>query len=149
WNNNQFTETPQNPNVFNVVDRTIAVTPTLGGLGFVENHTANNFGYGIDTSKTFHFIGTHTVMLGGTEGLLNYDDIKSRTGGLFAVPDLGATRNQAVYGCMAPNGLDTCPLGQLTNATFTLSKRPTCTLCPLYNGSHVALSVSRGEYGPP
>ena len=156
WNNNQFTENPLFPNTFNVTDRTFAkLSPTLSGLGFVENHKADNFGYEVDTSKTVHFLGQHTFMLGGTEAFLNYDDIKSRTGGTFAVPDLGAVRNQTVYGCPAATGSVTCPLGFLTNATFNLNFRPGCTLCPSYTAPDgttvgpVAATVGRGEYGPP
>ena len=155
WNHNEFTETPEFPNTFNVVDRTFSkLSPTLSGLGFVENHNADNFGYEVDTSKTVRFLGQHTFMLGGTEGFLNYDDIKSRTGGTFAVPNLGAVRNQAVYGCPAANGSFTCPLGFLTNATFNLNFRPGCTLCPSYTAPDgtvgpVAATVGRGEYGPP
>lgn len=155
WNNNTFTENPQTPNVFNVVDRTTPVTTTLQGLGFVENHNADNYAYGLDTLKMVHFIGEHTITFGGDEGFLNYTDAKSRTGGLFAVPDLGGVRNTTVYGCAAANGQDTCPLGRLTNATFSLITRSaSCTLCPKMNVpglglTPVALSVSRGEYGPP
>jgi hypothetical protein len=157
WNNNQFTENPLAPNVFNIVDRTVSgLSPTLQGLGFVENHNADNFSYAFDTSKSFHFLGTHTVMVGGTEGFLNYDDIKSRTGGRFAVPDLGdPLRNTSVYGCPTATGNTLCPLGFTSNATFTLRKAPsTCTLCPFYTTVtgqtvRVLARTSRGEYGPP
>jgi Carboxypeptidase regulatory-like domain/TonB-dependent Receptor Plug Domain len=157
WNNNQFTETPQNSNVFNVVDRTIiGLSPTVQGLGFVENHNADNFAYAFDTSKTLHFLGQHTIMLGGSEGFLNYDDIKSRTGGFFPVPDVGAALNQQIYGCSAPDGTDICALGHLMNATFSLRKTSAtaCPTCPLYTtltGSSVPvyLRTLRAEYGPP
>jgi hypothetical protein len=155
WNHNQFTENPQNPGVFSVVDRTTSgLTPTLSGLGFVENHVTDNFAFGLDTSKVVQWAGQHTFMVGFAEGLLNYNDLKARTGGRFLTPDLGPTRNQAVYGCATPNGQATCPLGFLTNATFSLNVRSTCTLCPLYTTpaglvEPVALTVSRGEYGPP
>lgn len=156
WNHNTFTENAQNPDVFNVVNATTSgLSQTLQGLGFIENHIADNFAYTIDTSKSFHFGGQHTVSLGFTNAFLNYDDVKARTGGRFAVPDLGAARNAAIYGCAAATGDVSCPLGFLMNATYTLSARPTCTLCPLMvplaGGApvHVAASLSRAEYGPP
>jgi hypothetical protein len=154
WLYNKFGENPLNPLTFNVVDRTtVGLTPTLSGLGFVENHKTNDFAYELDTSKTVNWHGQHTFMLGFASGLLNYNDLKSRTGGRFAVPDVGPTRNLAVYGCASPNGLDTCPLGSFTNAQFTLNARPTCTLCPIYRTPAgqlvpVAAQISRGEYGP-
>jgi hypothetical protein len=91
--------------------------------------------------------------VGWNEGFLNYDDIKSRTGGLFPVPDVGPVRNQAIYGCAAPTGDVTCPLGFLTNAQYRLRSSPTCTLCPVFptvaGPTPVSLQINRGEYGPP
>jgi hypothetical protein len=96
------------------------------------------------------------LSVGFNNQFLNYDDIKSRTGGLFPVPDVGAARNALVYGsgCTSPTGQDTCPLGFLTNAQFTLRERDECTLCPLYTNPlgqqvPVAAQINRGEYGPP
>ncbi|HKW75368.1 MAG TPA: TonB-dependent receptor [Terriglobales bacterium] len=159
WNHNAFTETPGSPNVFGVTDRTLTgLSPVLEGLGFVENHNANNFGYTIDTSKTVRFLGTHTFMLGGNETLLNYDNIKARSGGFFPVPDLGPAGNAAVYGpdCTAPNGTDLCPLGHLMDVQFSLrkTKASVCPSCPLYtrlDGTQVPVFLlsSRAEYGPP
>jgi hypothetical protein len=155
WNHNEFNENPQSPGTFNVVDSTVdGLTPTLSGLGFVENHNADDFAYTIDTSKVVNFAGQHTFMIGFNNQFLNYDDIKSRTGGLFGVPDLGAARNGTVYGCATANGQQTCPLGFLTNASFTLRERDNCSLCPNYTNPlgqivPVAAQISRGEYGPP
>src|SRR5215471_3789174 len=153
WLYNKFGELPAG-DVFNVVDRTtVGLTPTLSGLGFIEDHKTNDFAYDIDTSKTVNWHGQHTFMIGFASALLNYDDLKSRTGGRFEVPDLGPTRNLAVYGCAAATGTPLCPLGNLTNAQFTLNVRPTCTLCPLYMTPSgqiepVAAQITRGEYGP-
>jgi Carboxypeptidase regulatory-like domain len=157
WNHSDFTETPESPNTFGVVDRsTVGLSPTLQGLGFVENYNADNFAYTVDTSKVVHFGGQHTISIGFNNEFLNYNDLKSRTGGRFAVPDVGAARDASIYGCTSNPNLDTsCPLGFMTNASFSLIARSaSCTLCPLYRtlgGATVpvALSVSRGEYGPP
>ena len=70
-------------------------------------------------------------MVGFNNQFLNYDDIKSRTGGLFAVPDLGAARNGTVYGCATANGQQTCPLGFLTNASFTLQREIIAACVPI------------------
>src|SRR5215471_11348695 len=97
WNHNEFTENPQNPQVFNVVDRsTTGLSPTLQGLGFIEDHNAENFGYSADTSKVVRFVGQHNLQAGFSQAFLNYNNIKSRTGGFFPVPDLGPVRNNAV-----------------------------------------------------
>ena len=155
WNHNDFTENPLAPNVFNVVDRTLTgLSPTIQGLGFVENHNADNFGYEIDTSKSVHFLGTHTFSLGGNQLFLNYDDIKSRTGGFFPAPDVGAN-NKAAWGCAGPSG-DLCPLGHQMFAQFSLRKTNStdCPSCPLFtrlDGTQVPVLLlsSRAEYGPP
>src|SRR5262249_49914104 len=87
WAHSEFTETPQAPNVFGVANATTnGLSTLLQGLGFVENYVANDFAYNLDTSKTFHLMGQHTVSLGFSNQFLNYDDFKSRTGGRFPVP---------------------------------------------------------------
>jgi hypothetical protein len=161
WNHNEFTENPQNPGVFNVVNQTsTGLSPTLQGLGFIEDHNAENFGYSADTSKVVRFVGQHTLQVGFSQAFLNYNNIKARTGGRFPVPDLGPARNEAVYGCAAATGDPTCPLGFPMNAQFSLIARtltpgPTqCTTCPLFTTLSgetvpVALSISRAEFGPP
>jgi hypothetical protein len=153
WNHNEFSEAPLDPGTFLVSDRTVTgLAPRVSGVGFVQNSNADNFGYGFDTSKVVRFVGQHTFMIGFASALLNYDVSKFRTGGRFAVPDLGPVRNQAVYGCATATGAPTCPLGNLTNAEFSLRSRPTCTLCPIFMsaGGPVRLSAEsrRGEYGP-
>lgn len=154
WNHNEFNEFPQT-DVFSITNATTSgLSQRLQGLGFVEDHLTDNFAYTVDTSKSFRFGGQHTFSIGFNNQFLNYDDIKSRTGGRFAVPDLGA-RNSAIYNCTAPTGDPSCPLGFLMNAEFTLSARPLCTICPvmtpLAGGAPVpvAASISRAEYGPP
>jgi hypothetical protein len=161
WNHNDFTETPQNPGVFRITDQTTTGIPTrLQGLGFVEDHNAENFGYSLDTSKVVRRFGQHTFQVGFSQAFLNYNNIKSRTGGTFPVPDLGPARNNAVYGCAAATGDPTCPLGFNMNAEFSLIARTLtpgpdqCTTCPLYRtlGGEtvpVAATLLRSEYGPP
>lgn len=134
WSHNEFTETPQAPNVFNIVDRTTQITPTIEGLGFVENHNADNFGYEIDTSKSVHFLGTHTFSVGGSETFLNYNDLKSRTGGTFSLPTVPTP----------------------VNATFSLrqAKPGVCPQCPFFTDPQgvsvpVFLLSARSEFGPP
>lgn len=153
WNHNEFNEFPQN-DVFAVTNATTSgLSQTLQGLGLVEDHLTDNFAYTIDTTKSFRFGGQHTILLGFNNQFLNYDDIKNRTGGRFAVPDLGA-RNAAIYDCTAPTGDPSCPLGFLMNAQFTLRQSAACTICPLMTPLaggppvHVAAFISRAEYGP-
>lgn len=137
WNHNEFTENPLFPGAFNIVDRTTGITPTIEGLGFVENHNADNFSYELDTSKTVHFWGQHTFMIGGTEQFLNYDDIKSRTGGTFALPGVPGPAN-ATFSLRRLSASNPCPV----------------TLCPLFttpagDTTQVILLSARSEFGPP
>src|SRR5262249_37807361 len=120
WNNNTFTDSPLRPNAYAVTDST---TPNLNilmsGLGFTENHSSDDYAFTIDTSKVVNFAGNHTFMVGVNNQWLNYNDVKFRTGGDYAVPDLGAARNTAIYGCNDPSDPN-CPLGKDSNASFRL-----------------------------
>src|SRR5580765_6130906 len=159
WNNNSFQENPQDPNIFSVTDLTGNggnLSLLNQGLGFSENHNADNFAFQLDTSKIVNKWGQHTFSIGFTNEFLNYDDFKSRTGGRFPIPDLGAARNLDVYGCAAATGQLGCPIGFLTNAEFALKiADPSCTLCPFYTPPGgaapvpVFLTMVRGEFGPP
>jgi hypothetical protein len=151
WNHNDFTETPLAPGTFRIDDITVkGLSPRLQGLGFVEDHVTDNFGYGFDTSKVVRLAGQHTFTLGFSQGLLNYDTTKNRTGGFFPVPDLGPL-NATVYPTCAVGGL--CPLGSLMNVEWNLRKSVGCALCPLYHGLDgntfpVSLLINRAEFGP-
>src|SRR5262249_52490085 len=101
--------------------------------------------------KVVNFAGSHTFMVGVNNQWLNYNDFKYRTGGNYAVPDLGAARNTAIYGCNDPSDPN-CPLGKDSNASFRLRTSAACTLCPLYTAEdgvarHAYLQQNRGEFG--
>ncbi len=156
WNKNTFNETPQFPNTFSVTDTTLGNLQFVRqGLGFVEDHKANDFAYSIDTSKIVHAFGQHTFTIGFNTDFLNYDDSKSRTGGRFPVPDTGdPARNMAIYQCATATNALGCPINFMSNAEFTLKTDSGCTACPIMTlpdgtTSPVYLSNNRGEFGPP
>jgi hypothetical protein len=156
WFHSQFSENPVAPLTFNTVDRTTTgLSPTLSGLGFVEQHNTDNFGYSFDTSKVVRFVGQHTFSIGFASGLLNYDTTKTRTGGFFPFP----LSNPNIVPACLPNAVTgiapgPCPFGSPTNAQWSLRKAVGCASCPLYRtltGQMVPvdLLVSRSEFGPP
>ena len=158
WNKNTFNETPQFPDIFGVTDLTQGNSQFIRqGLGFVEDHKANDFAYAIDTSKIVHKMGQHTFTIGFNTDFMNYDDSKSRTGGRFVIPDTGDTsiggRNASIYGCTTATNALGCPINFMANAEFSLKVDDTCVGCPMMNlpgGPHaVYLSNNRGEFGPP
>jgi len=152
-NNNDFTETPLQ-DVFQVQDLTQAGnSPILNGFGFLENHKSTSKTWTIDTSKVVNAFGEHTFSIGFNQQLPDYNNVKSRSGGFYAVPTLNATGGDPGYGCAA--GDPACPLGGQANAQFQLlNADAACTLCPLYTNpntgvtSNVYLTTVRGEFGP-
>jgi hypothetical protein len=152
WNNNRFEDTPLRKDAFGITDST---TPNLNmamsGLGFTENHSSDDYGLTVDTSKVVNFAGTHTFNVGLNNQWLNYTNVKYRTGLDFNVPNLGAANNLAIYGCNDASDPN-CPVGKQTNAQLRMRSNAACTLCPLYTAAdgvtrHVYLQQNRGEFG--
>src|SRR5262249_22626157 len=64
---------------------------TRQGLGYYEN----TYGINIDPSKTFRFLGDHTVGIGYRYERSHYDGVKARSGPDFLYPDVGCPNVQA------------------------------------------------------
>jgi hypothetical protein len=150
WANNRFTETP----LRDEYSITNGLTGTsLQGFGFKENHDANDFAYTVETNKVLNAFGQHTFLLGFNSQLLNYDNNRRRSGPGYVPPATNLAGGALSYPlCPGPN----CPLnpGTLTDASFTLVDASTlgpggtaCTLCPIINGTPVALNQTRGQTG--
>ncbi|HSM86912.1 MAG TPA: carboxypeptidase regulatory-like domain-containing protein [Candidatus Limnocylindrales bacterium] len=146
WANNRFTETPL-LDVYSVTDNTRG-NISLQGFGFKENHDANDFAYTVDTSKVVNAWGQHTFMLGFNEGLLNYDNVRRRSGPGYAPPATNLAGGAVPYSfCPGPD----CPTnaGTISDASFVLRNATPfgCTICPTFNGIPVLLQQTRGQTG--
>jgi hypothetical protein len=130
WSWNHFTETPS-ADVTQIVDSTL-----LGGngvfnaqgFGFLEPYDSNTRSLQSDVSKTFHFLGQHTVSVGYTWQFPVYDDTTKFSGGKFAIPSANATGGDPGYeagtaGAMSDAALTLETTGQVTAAA-------NCSLCP-------------------
>jgi hypothetical protein len=144
WNHQHFTELPKF-DVLQVTDRTNpANLHPLQGFGFSENDAVDSYAINFDTQKIIHAAGEHTISVGFRHERPTYDDITAASGGKFAVPDTNATGGDYL-GCTAGN--QTCPKGgQMFLWSGSLLQEPTCTICPIYQGSPVAVHFSRGRF---
>lgn len=163
WAKNRFDEILPSltANTYRIQDLTQTAVPAIPGqrgafyaqgLGFIETYKADNFGFDLDTLKTFQKAGTHTITVGYRMERPFYDDKKDRSGPRFVIPNTNATGDNL--------GLPPDAIGAMTNASFFLQLAPdSCTLCPYWpvpgiagpgpNGtSRVFLNQDRGEFGP-
>jgi hypothetical protein len=155
WNKNRFSEGGF-PDEYNIVDRTQAAgLPgqvgifTAVGIGFFEPYDSHSYGFNIDTTKQFKWLGDHTFSLGYQAQRPSYDDIRERSGPRFAIPGVNAAGTAISAGV-------TSVAGQLSNAQFSLRLQPaSCTLCPFMTipgfatPQRVGLRQDRGEFGDP
>jgi len=160
WGKNTFNETGFDP-VYQVTD----LTQTGGlagqrgsfvaqGLGFFEPTNSNTYRLTFDTSKTFNFLGQHTVGLGYQYQRALYDGTRDRSGPHAPVPTTNASGTPVTSIIPASAA---AAVGQSLNSSFSLrlvpaSQQATCTLCPFLNvpgigDTRVYLLNDRGEYG--
>ncbi len=142
----------------------------LQGYGYGENTEGNNYGFEIDTQKSFHFLGSHSFSIGYKLDRNFYDGEKFRTGGYFPLPLTNAAGTgtiASIYaGCdpVASPGCDAAaqaavaasPFGFNISAQLRARSDATATgrrmpLYPMPDGSlpHVTLYNTRGEFGNP
>jgi len=161
WGHNGLKDSPVSPDVYSVQDllqrNPIPGVPVRGtffrqGLGFYENTNGDSYGFNLDTSKSFRFLGDHSVVVGYRYDRGHYDGTAQRTGALFPIPttnQFGETPD-VIFGNANSAGL---VAGAITNATWDLRLAPgSCTVCPLLDvpalGGPVPVYLrnSRGTY---
>jgi len=121
WGHNNLSDTALQPDTYLIQDLTqrfpcniaSAITPPCSdpnniirgnefaqGLGYYENTQGDNYGFNLDTSKTFRFLGEHNVGIGYSFARNHYDGTKARTGPRYNAPatDLAGATTDAVYG---------------------------------------------------
>jgi hypothetical protein len=133
WDN--FTENPS-ANVYVIEDdtQTLGLPTQRGsfiaqGIGFLDNNNSSSKAIYADTSKQFHFAGTHTISIGYNWLYPNYNDIQGDSGPRFAVPTTNATGGAYLTASQA-----TVVTGGMSNAQLVLILAPSsCTLCPYMN----------------
>ena len=137
-------------NVYQIIDYSGVVQPgnfTAQGLGFTQNPTTHDYGFGIDTEKTVNFHGQHTFSVGFGFGHSIYALNKAYSGGYFNFPSTNIAG-------LPTSGYGGTPqlVGASTNAAFNLYPAdPSCSVndCPLYNGTKVYLQQDRGIFSSP
>jgi hypothetical protein len=138
WSWNHFTESPV-ADIVQIQDatQTAGLAGQAGafigqGFGFLEPYDSNTRSLTGDTSKTFHFIGQHTLSLGYTWQFPVYNDITKFSGGKFALPSANASGGDPGY----DSATDPTVAGKQTDAQLVLqlaSDTPNssnCSLCP-------------------
>jgi hypothetical protein len=184
WGHNTLTDAPGAPDVFSITDFTQtspcgspnfnpACTATTNdlrgqyfrqGLGYFENTQGDNYGFKVDTSKAFHFLGSHDVSVGYGFERSHYNGTKDRSGPHFVLPTADALGNPTNYGIL-PADAAAAIAANPSNATFQLKLRaadscigggqpayeaeiyiPGMANCP-DGGVGVTLNERRGEFG--
>jgi len=139
YNYNHFDQTPLYDR-YNISNRTTTpfVTTYIGGYEPTKN---NDWSINVETEKRAHLLGEHTLAIGYTYDHTNFLDKPTRTGPLFAIPNVNAAGQTLDYGVHNP------AVGQKTNATWRLfNADASCTYCTKYNGNPVYMQQIRGTY---
>jgi len=154
YNYDHFNETPA-LDQYAISDQSALSLPTPGvtsatGFGSYAPSKEDTYSIGVNTQKTAHFAGGHTLSVGYTYDHTNFLYQPSRSGPLYTIPDHNAagTALSSIYPNI-PAGAN----GAKTNASFTVVpintgdlSDQTCTICPTWNGMKVYASESRGTY---
>jgi len=125
--------------------------PTVAtGFGNYAPSKENTYSLVVNTQKTAHFVGQHTLSVGYSYDHTNFLYQPSRSGPLFTIPDSNANgvALNTLYSNIPPQAA-----GAMTNASFTVVpinvndlSDSTCSMCPVWNGMRVYASNSRGTY---
>src|SRR4051812_18514638 len=195
WGHNNLSDTPAAPDLYNISDLTQrfpcsipSIAPPCTdpnnvirgnsagqGFGYFENTQGDNYGLNLDSTKSFHFLGSHSTTFGYRFERSHYDGTKARTGPRFLVPqtdNLGTATPGDLYGLDTTDPLQAQLLNDLlttpVNAQFQLRLRGNgsstdgCTggataatlVIPGLDGcgdgtTAVILRMVRGEFGDP
>lgn len=143
----QFATTDESGSMLNIGNST---------TGFGQYYPSNSDTYNLafNTTKTFNFLGQHTVSAGYSYDHTNFTMNNARSGGLFALPTVNAagTNLQSLF-----SNIPDRAVGALTNAVFYIyaanpdatltTTDTTCTSCSTNSrGQQVYASIYRGSY---
>jgi hypothetical protein len=144
WSWNHFTETPT-ADIVQITDQTqtAGVPGQAGqfvaqGFGFLEPYDSNTRSLSGDTSKSFHFLGQHTLSVGYTWQFPVYNDITKFSGGKFPLPSANASggdpgylssTNPIVAGASSDAQLFLTPLVN-PDGSQVVPNSSGCSLCP-------------------
>ena len=142
---NQYQISDQSP-----LSAVVPGTTVITGFGTYSPSREGTYSLIVNTQKTAHFLGEHTLSVG-----YSYDHTKflyqpSRSGPLFTIPDknAGGTALNTIF-----SNIPSKVAGAQTNAQFTVTAAnkanladATCAQCPVWNGMRVYASESRGTY---
>jgi hypothetical protein len=168
WGHNGLQDIPSNPDVYSVSDLTqrtpcslpggtpnaSCVSPTQPlrgqfqrqglGSGFLEDTVGNNWGFNLDTSKTFNALGQHSATIGYRFDYDTYDGTRFRSGPRFDPLDPSTATSTGV------------PAGATTDGAFQLRAilgAPCSFACMFIPGYATPVDVfllqTRGEFGNP
>jgi hypothetical protein len=158
WGHNYLTDTPQSPDVYQVVDLTGRTggngsplgplgTPLTGqytrqGLGYYENTGGDNYSLSFDTQKVVNKFGSHTFSVGYHYERNYYNGDTLRTGPGFTLT------NQMSLDAVG----DTSLAGKVDNAAFQLRRVGGTGVwadVPGVGLAEVALLQTRGTFSDP
>jgi len=159
YNHNHFSEYLLQNN-YRIVDTTGQYMPpgqttaAVGtGFGGYEPSENNTYSISANSSKTFQFLGQHTVSVGYAYDHTNFLDQPSRSGPLFAIPSANAagTPLTSLFSNIPANAI-----GSLTNSQFTIAPANTnsatttsdhtCSLCPINSRGQSVYASNSGTY---
>jgi carboxypeptidase family protein len=149
WGHNNLSDTPAFPDIYSITDLTqrfpcnivssvVAPPPCTAasnvirgnnagqGYGYFENTEGDNYGFNADTTKSFHFLGNHSVTAGYRFERSHYNGVKTRTGARYLSPTTdvtGAATASDLYGLLPGDPLLNDLLTTPANAEFQLRLR--------------------------
>ena len=153
YNVDIFNEIPS-VNAYSITDQSLLAGARGGqvvtGFGSYIPTNEDTYSIAFSTQKTAHFLGQHTFSAGYSYDHTRFFYDTSRSGPLFAIPDKNAAGTPLIS--LFPN-IKPGTVGAKTNATFTVFATNkadltdmTCAQCPIWNGSKVYASITRGTY---
>ena len=152
YNYDHFNETPA-LDQYAISDQSLLTqggSTVASGFGAYSPSKEDTYSLAINTQKTAHFFGEHTLGVGYSYDHTRFLYEPSRSGALFAIPAQNAD-GQTLTDLYS--NIPAKAVGAMTNASFTVVATnasdlsdATCTQCPVWNGERVYASESRGTY---
>ncbi len=153
YNYDHFDETPA-VDQYQIADQSLEVSGAGGqvttGFGSYAPSREDTYSINVNTQKTGHLFGQHTLSTGYSYDHTRFLYQPFRSGPLFAIPSTNADGKTLtdLY-----SNIPAAAPGSMTNASFTVTAinandlgDSTCTLCPVWNGMRVYAAETRGTY---